>query len=56
MIRTTDKSDNTEIVCIDRAELRRRIENLYEKMGEPLPAKWVLQIELESNKFEVTEK
>lgn len=53
MIRDVDPFDKVERVVIDRAELRRRIENLYEKMGDPLPEKWVLQIELGSNAVEV---
>lgn len=53
VIRDKDPIDQAERVVIDRAELRRRIENLYEKMGDPLPEKWVLQIELGSNAVEV---
>ena len=53
MVRDKDPFDQAERVVIDRAELRRRIENLYEKMGDPLPAKWVLQIDLGSNAVEV---
>ena len=56
MIRDKDPIDQAERVVIDRAELRRRIENLYEKMGDPLPEKWVLQIELGSNAVEVKDR
>jgi len=53
MIRTTDKTDNVQVVTIDKAELRRRIENLYDKLGDPLPSKWVLEIDLGEQKAEV---
>lgn len=53
MIRDNDPIDQVERVTIDRTELRRRIENLYEKMGAPLPEKWVLQIDLGVNTLEV---
>ena len=53
MVRDKDPADQAERVTIDRAELRRRIENLYDKMGDPLPEKWILQINLEGYKHEI---
>lgn len=53
MIRTFDKADNAEIVTVTKEELRSRIERIYEQSGDPLSAKWVLNIELGENNFEI---
>lgn len=53
MIRRNDKIDNAEIVTVTKEELRSRIERIYEQSGDPLPEKWVLDIELGEHNFEI---
>lgn len=53
MIRRNDKIDNAEVVTVTKEELRSRIERIYENAGDPLPAKWVLDIELGDHNFEI---
>lgn len=56
MIRRNDKIDNVEIVTLTKEELRSRIERIYEQSGDPLPEKWVLDIDLGENNFEIRDR
>ena len=56
MIRRNDKINNVEIVTLTKEELRSRIERIYEQSGDPLPEKWVLDIELGEHNFEIKDR
>ncbi len=50
MKREVDKSDGATVVTVDKAEMRRRIEDFYAAKGNPLPPSWILEINMQIHK------